>query len=323
MCYAWGPFAPRSRMLRLIALCSCLLWSGEAFAAPPASAKAAAPKAAPVAFHFGWKVPGEVVVVEDALKKGRTAKMRYRVKLRPMKGDAVRVQLADFTFLELNGQAVDAAMKAKLAPVLAMTAAIPDLKVSKDGRTAEVIDLDATVAKVMALIEQSGEVEAEQVAAMRQVLDTPAVRRTLGQSAVKFWHAWVSAWAGLRLAPGASTTRSESMPLPGGATATAKVTVQHVGPDPDHPGHARLAFASSLSGADARAAVLATLQELAPQLRDDHLESVEARTTIEASVDPATLRPRTVTLERDSKMQLKGGVEQRDIERHAYTFEWR
>ena len=285
--------------------------------APAADAKT------PVLVRFDWPAPASVIVTDTTTKKGRTAKMRYRLVISRRDDGGLRVRYRDFEFLEIAGRKVDTpAMREALAPALAMASAIPDYVVAADGAFVEADGLDEMARRVVERLSASeGGAAADRAAAM---FARPKTRQLLTSAVAKYWDAWAGTWIGWDVPEGDNRMVDSKDPVLGVAVP-ARRRLSNFGPAPGHAGCIRLTKAMAASGPEVKRALASILQGVAGETADIDAEIAEAAMRSEVTVitDPKTLCPRVVETEQVMRVRRTGDDEAiEQVESHRYEFAW-
>lgn len=287
------------------------------------SRTAPASKAAYESFVFAWPVPANVRITERALKRGKTAVKRYTATLVPHEnGEDLLLSLRDFDFVELEGlDLVDPAVKKALAPALAMTSAIPDLRIGKNGDLLGVVGIDRLAQRIVEFLGRvSGGEDKQKLAAMAQAFKNPRVLKTLEEAGSQSWLAWVGAWTrlgGIEQGGKAELTASTK-------AGSQQIHAEHLGPAEGKPGHVNLLMRTRTDGEKAGELIQGFLQEMTPKKGGEEIpeiEECEVVTTVRAVTDPKTLMPLRVELEKRIRIKM-GGKETNGLERREYDFDW-
>jgi hypothetical protein len=276
------------------------------------------------AFKFDWPIPGRVQVTDTALKKGKTAKTRYVLKISRMPNGGAKIGFTDFEFLELEGFDIESAVMRKvLAPALAITKLIPSFKIDRAGNLIEVMGMEAVIEELLQL-EEDEAVRAQ----LTKALKAPELAATMEAAAASYWQQWVGYWIGLDLARGeARDGEQESTFL--GVTVAQSVTIKNLGESLNYPGKTHLKLEAAIGGEALLKAVIAALREAATRMGRnpdevpvDLVDQGEKSLIVELVTDVQTLMPVYVKTEEIVKLKLKGEEVGTQIERHKYKFDW-
>lgn len=285
------------------------------------------PSAPADVFKFAWPSPSSAMVVKDGEKKGEKAKLRFRLDVAAEESGGLRARLTEFWFLEVAGRdASTPAMKAALAPALAMAQAVPDTLVDAKGNYLGIDGIDALVERVVKFrAEQRGDSEQQRELLLKQ-LRSPVMQESLRQACAADWNTWVGSWIGFDVAPRSETSAAGEMPLMG-VSIPATATRRHHGPVPEHPGYVRLSAMTLAEGPEATAAFARAMQRVAEQsggeaFPSDRLEEVRQELHLEVVTDPRTLRPLRASRTKIARVKMKGEALREQVERAAYTFDW-
>ncbi|MBI3073260.1 MAG: hypothetical protein HYY84_14195 [Deltaproteobacteria bacterium] len=270
-------------------------------------------------FRFAWTVPSRAVVTETVLKKGKTATLRYEIKLSAPPGSTnLHLRLENLSFLKVEGWNMsDKKVQNEVKRLEALASAIPTLVVSRSGKLVGLKGLDEMIEKILS---QSGADENRR-REIAKMMRTPQVFRSLEKKCAEFWTAWVSLWVGLEVAPGEKLPVAQEIPLPDGNTLLVPGNVTRRQPDPHAPADAVLEMESLLEGEVARRAFGDAIAHLIPQA--SRMERLSRATKVRAITDPQTLRPRSVTMETVTNLKMEGELATELVERHIYHFDWK
>jgi hypothetical protein len=281
-------------------------------------------KATPVT--FAWGVPCRVPVTEVASKKDTTVKMTYDVVLEPAEtGDELRVRLEHFAFQEANGiDLTTAAMRARMAEAVALTAAIPVMRIATNGSFLGVVDLDKAVAWMLDQPPFNKKPEAAEK--VRAMMLSPQMLEALTGKMGEIWGTWVGAWLARELAPG-ETVQLQSGVQFGTNAAAGHSRLSHLGAVADAPGMMRFRLESEEHGAElvraARGLIASMLAEMAirepPEL---FITDGDRQQFAEIDTDPTTLRPGHAVFDTKSHFVFKNGKDMTYTERRDDTFHW-
>jgi hypothetical protein len=276
------------------------------------------------AFKFNWPIPGRVQVTDTALKKGKTAKTRYVLKISRMPNGGAKIGFTDFEFLELEGFDIESAVMRKvLAPALAITKLIPSFKIDRAGNLIEVMGMEAVIEELLQL-EEDEAVRAQ----LTKALKAPELAATMEAAAASYWQQWVGYWIGLDLARGeARDGEQESTFL--GVTVAQSVTIKNLGESLNYPGKTHLKLDGVIGGEALLKAAIAALREFETtagrnpdEVPVDLVDQGEKSLIVELVTDVQTLMPVYVKTEEIVKLKLKGEEVGTQIERHKYKFDW-
>lgn len=293
-----------------------------------------APAENELAFRFNWPVPSHATVQMEVQEDGVVSRISYSLDL--SRGNApneLLLHMGDFAFLQLGDADLnDPAVRAELAPLLAMTAAVPPLVVSSSGQFLRVDNWDNMVDQVSAVLRKidpsMNDALLEHVTGLMKHPDT---RQSMQANAVKEWGLWVTAWNGQRLRRGTPREFDYSMALPLGGQAQAHATLTYLPPGPENPKLHQVRVRTECTGSDFREAMLKAIESLLPTGERTDGKRAEIRAAIGqcslitetvAVTDPATLMPSTVVSTRTTRIESNQGDGQVKIEIRKYTFDW-
>jgi hypothetical protein len=281
----------------------------------PADPAAAALAGRATALTFAWPAPATVQVTERVLKKGRRGTLRYDLTIAREPDGGLLVTYKDFEFLELAGLDLKKPeIKAQIAPALALAAAIPPLKISPDGAFLDVVNLEATVDRVIDTLERGGSTPAAQVAQLRATMKSPAMLQMMKSSVADTWMSWVGLWREAEL-PGPG----QEGPITGVEVSGRTGTVRNLG-----AGQRGLRLAAEVATPSATIdAELEPVREAAGELAAGMPATGAAskRTALEVELDPATMRPYTASYRTTISLTADGSSD--GVEEHDYVFVWR
>ena len=294
-------------------------------------ALAEAPVAEATPLRFAWPVGVDAVVTEESVKKGRSATMRYRVRLATTDDpDVLRVQIRDLEFLALDDlDLTDPAIAEALAPALGLAQAIPDFRVGRDGEFlgATDEDLDEVLDRLQAFYDRIEPGEAAQNRRILTAMRSGPMREALRLTGRSFWDCWAGTWAGLQTAdPG---VREADLDFPAGErTVTARERIEHHGTVDAPAGHVRLSRSVTIGGDQAVTALAGAAREM---LAGTDLAAPDVGAVAEASlamsagavIEPDSCRPATAWYEKRIRIQLADERSRTSVERHEYTFRGR
>jgi hypothetical protein len=302
--------------MRTVAIAFVTLVSTGACATDHGSSRAATPAAAvpaPAGFVFDWSPPCRVPVVEDSEIDGDLGRLKYVIDARRGADGNLEVRMQDFEMLRMSGQDVTSpAWKARLAPTMALTEAIPAMRVSPAGSYLGAEDPGALLERLLAARHYSPEEEA----AVRKMLLSSGAAATFDSLIGEYWHGWVEDWIGWSLAPGASRDEKLELPVEGGTVPTT-IRYEYVGL---HDGNASLRLTSTVTGAQVfrlSGMKVGDMDKLAALIADARREQVAA-----VEIDPATLRPRHTRSELEVTVSFKDGTSKHRSEVHDLTWDW-
>jgi hypothetical protein len=271
-----------------------------------------------VALAFGWSDGAAVVVTEEAARQGMTVKMRYTLAVSRDGEGNLRIQHTGLEFLEVNGKALTDKARTALAPMLALSGALPDVIVSPDGKLRAVADLDSAAARAVAFVRQHNPAKA---AVVERSLGIQPVRDAMKRRAIETWTWWVGAWVGLQVRTG-ETTKLPRSAGEGAAAADARLTVSRATAD-----RIEMKLESEAKGEEARKAAaevaVAMSKQMGRDLDPSRIESVESRDEVRVVTDPRTLRPVRVVTQQTSRVSMAGKAPVEQTERHDYRFAWK
>lgn len=288
----------------------------------------AAPK-----LKFDWPVPSRVTVTESALKKGKTAKMRYDIVLDKQKeGKNLEVKFDKFELLEVSGVDLTAPeSRAALGPVLAqitaMQGAMPTLIIDQEGTVVDVAGMEELVSKALGLLPEGDPKLRESIGTMMR---SPEVIEQIKQKTKDFWRVWVQSWLDCSLAPGQEETVDTHVPFLSNKVITVPLKIRNDGPAADSPGNIKLSAQTILQGEEATKAFADMMAKLTAAIpvkegvkpfTPDMVKEMKRTTTFTVVTNPKTLQPQTANSEIVTEIAIGEG-RRSDTEKHDYTFVW-
>jgi len=271
------------------------------------------------AFHFDWPVPAAVGVRATVDKDGSVSTAHYRIALSRAGDGELALTFDDFELVEVDGRDA-AAIATELAPLTALTATLPALRLSAEGVFLGTSDPAAAVAQTLRLLpEDMPQATRERLA---ESLRSPAMLQLMQQKSGELWNAWVGAWNGLEIASGKSL--HGQMPVKVlGRELTRHVRIEHLGEAVGFPGSMRLRMTTVVEGPEVLALVGGLVGQVAgkdglPQAFD----SARSHNVTEIVTRPADLVPRYV--ETVSEVVLRDGEGRAHTRRDSkeFWFEW-
>ncbi len=298
-----------------------------------APAPALSPEQMSGPFRFAWPVPCHVTILADTHKKGKQMKARYEVTLSESPGsEDLLLEHRGFKILEYEGRKVTGGLTNQVAPLEALSAFIPPVRISREGRY---LGLPEGFTMVQLFDQMRKEimkdVSEEIWLDLREMMAAPGMEEALSSKAGDFWRTWVESWVALTLRPGESHKEEWQVPLGDGTTSTAAVTLWNDGEAKSPPGAIRLRLTSVQHGQALRdyivsltlaATGLNTVAGSAIKSYVDSIADVRTTTTISAVIDPGNLRPAAVETEKVIIIVATDGTETPRVEKSLYTFTW-
>lgn len=275
--------------------------------------------------RFDWHPPCRVPVVERIDKQGQRAVFAYDIVVTPVGStDLLEVRMERLQPVEVNGQdASGPGMQAQLRPMLAVSSALPVLRVARDGAFVDLIGEQVLVERMLDLSGVTrGTLDETQ---LRRMLTSPQMLATLRERAGDYWRVWVGAWVGLDLAPGEMLDGVEELPV-GDGVLRAPVRYRNDGPVPGNPRLLRVARVSTLAGPEVEAFLARVLMGVGTAtgkpVTADSVRSARRTTTIVAETDPATLRPLRTEYTTETELEVRDQPMQTQKQVQETTFDW-
>lgn len=291
------------------------------------------------AMSFRWPEFAEAVVTEEVTKRGQESTLRYRISLSPPLKSGERVlSISHFEFLNLMGMDVTKPEVKKqyssdLKQLAVIAAAIPDLKISPEGRAGETQGYDEMLKVLQKFIEDEGKDESATVALAFEAMKDPSVRKTIEEDAAKFWHCWVENWLVPNPPlPDESATYMSELPGASGKVAEVPLKITNWGPDPKSAKHLGFDYERVVKGDAAKkslsqllaqfTAALRRQGKLADQTIDSQIEELSITEAASVTTDPKTLVPIRAEMKLLTRVKMKGMKLRTIRESHTYTFKW-
>jgi hypothetical protein len=277
---------------------------------------------------FGWPVPSRVTVTESAVKKGKTAKMRYDIVLsKQSKGENREVSFDKFQFLEIDGTDLSVPEnREKLGPVLtqiiALGSLLPTLVINPQGGVEDITGIEACVENALKLLPAE---DPNLSAFMR----SPDMIAQIKQKSVDFWRIWVETWLMCQAAPGKDATIETVIPI-FGQTMNVPLTVHNDGPVADSGGDIRLTAQTVIEGESAKKAMQQMMMAMVSKIpvkegvkpfSPDMIKSMKRTTKFVVITNPKTLQPRRAESESIIDIAIED-KQKTEIEKHEYVFDW-
>lgn len=280
---------------------------------------------APHAMSFEWKIPCSVPVEQFSDKKGHKARLRYLLTVKDGPDGKLDLDMTDFEFVELDGMDLTAPrMQAELAPVLALTSALPTMVISREGEYLGMRGLDQMMERVVKFMRKKSQNPNEEQKILA-ILRSPMMQQTLQTQLGEYWNGWVALWNGLQMAPMETREGDDEIQF-GEEVIPTRIRYQHHGPVRGAPDLVKVSFTSMISGNSASEGVLAFLRLMSreggmPFPDNIEIDHLSATTTFEAETDPLTLLPRRTKRTKATEINVKGEHLKR-LDIREETFDW-
>lgn len=296
------------------------LFASAAFAAGPG-------------LKFAWPVPSTVKVTETALKKGKTAKMRYDAELtRQESGKKLEMRIKNFEFVDLEGIDLTVAEnREKLGPSLDQITAIkgmfPTLVIDQEGYVEDVAGIEEMIEGAAKLLKGLDEKQRQSIIAFMR---SPQTLSQIKEDSARFWQVWVETWIALEPLKGKEQVYEGEIALLDGSTVKSELTLKYVGDSPSEKGCVDLTAYTLLDGEDAKKAMSATLQALMAQVKTPEgvmplsikeIKNMKRTTRFVVVTDPKTLQPKKAGYEVVTELEI-ADKKQSSVEKHEYLFDW-
>lgn len=270
---------------------------------------------------FGWPLPTDIRVTGTVETAGTVVVGRFRLILRALdEADDLEMRIADYELVSLNGIPGGDPRVASMAQNLtASMAAVPLLRIGRDGVAGKAVGFDAIVEAVTSK-ELFGTDPAVRERTRAMLLD-PRMRPIMEARVMELWRTWVESWVGFDLAPGEVYEKTLPMEM-SGRTVDQRLRYEHLGPAPGKPCCVGLRLQAHMQGPQALALMRDLIARMVGEGRQsDRIEDVQRTVTTEVVTDPKTLRPvRSVTT--DHRAITAGGRTTEQTERKTYEFGW-
>jgi len=278
----------------------------------------AAVPAAAERFRFDWPVPSAARVTTSLEQDDVRSTARYRIEVRESAPEELSVEFQEFELLTVNGaDATAPALARELAPLVALTAALPALRIAGNGAYLGVIKLEEALARSLELLPP--DLPEDTRARLQTHLRKPAMRSLMEQRSGEVWNLWVGAWNGVELVPGQSLQGRVPVRVMQ-RDIQQQVVIEYVGAALEYPGAARLRMTSVLDGA--RALGLAHDNGNGRGEDDGQGRSALSQTVSEISLRPDDLLPFHVVSTTEVVLRERSGKAHNRRERREYWFEW-
>ncbi len=281
----------------------------------------------PITLEFGWPDQGEVLVVEETLKKGSRMKASYRLSWEPVKeGEGFALEYKDYMFLELDGRDVTGShLQEKLAPVLAMTQSLPKMIIAPDGSLAGFEEFDAMIERLLGSEAFTKNLKEEDIENVRQALSRPEVQTMMRDRYGEIWTNWVGMWTGLEVTRGDKSVIGLDMEISGGVIPEL---LFEYGDRKESRGKecVEIKMTGIADESALRESVAGLMGNLAPDAAGEAIQGIEkvARTdTCRSILCLDGLRPSEVFTSSKTQITMEGAEAPTvTLEEHRYMFYW-
>jgi hypothetical protein len=285
-------------------------------------------------FQFAWPVPSRAQVEMDVEEDGELSRLKFSLELTGTQNpDELQLVMSDFEFLQVGDADLDDPLvRAELAPLVAITAAIPPLIISTEGQFLRIDDWDQMIDRVGEFLQQMDSTMDESAFEyFKALLKDPANRKQIQSASARDWLLWVGSWKGVQLDRGESRQFPYLMNMPWGGEVSAEAIVTYLPPDERDPNAHRLRLRTVCTGPGFRQALMSSLEKMLPPDQRTANDIAEMRASIgdcslefnaEVTTDPVTLIPALVTYTKITKIGNSEGPGVERIEKKKYTFTW-
>lgn len=269
-------------------------------------------------FRFAWPVPAVATVVSEAEKDGVASTARYVIRLAAADDSELALDFTDFELLTLNGEdAHEPRIAAQLAPLAAVTAALPTIRLTPDGEYRGTRSLNLMLQRILALLPE--DMDPAQRDQLARGLRSPAMQTLMQQKSGEVWNLWVGAWNGLVLEAGEELSGTTPITVMG-RDIEQRIVIEHLGVDADYPGSARLRMTTVLEGPEVLALLGRIEQETAGRAGD--YCGASSRNVTEVTTRAPDLLPYRVQSDTAVVVRDASGRAHRQRERKVYRFKW-
>ena len=276
----------------------------------------------PGGFRFDWGSWCRVPVTETVEKKDSSSRLGYVVSVVQRPDKSFEVRLEDFSMSMLNGKDVTSPeWQARLKPALALTSAIPAMRLSPKGEFIDCESFDRLIDRML----NSHIFPPERAGDMRKVLAVPSMQAAMQDAVQQYWFGWVEAWIGWPLRPGASTKAHITRTLPNKRRLPVDVQWRFVA---YRDGYATLEEIDTATGPGPTRAMLDPLMhDVArsigkPDVPTNLIKDARIDVTFTAETRADNLRPRRTRSNRQFYVKLADGTESRGAEIHDLEWDW-
>ncbi|MEX2482812.1 MAG: hypothetical protein WD928_18300 [Gammaproteobacteria bacterium] len=269
-------------------------------------------------FRFAWPVPVTVGVVSEVEKDGVASTARYVIELTAAEEGELALDFREFELLTLDGRdASEPAIAAQFAPLAAVTAALPTMRLTPDGDYVGTRSLNVMLQRILALLPPDmPSSERDQLA---RSLRSPAMQNLIEQKSGEVWNVWVGAWNGLELEPG-EELRGKAPIVIMGRELEQNILIEHLGAEAAYPGSARLRMTTLIEGPE----VLALLGKLQHEIDGEagEFRSATSRNVTEVVTRAQGLMPYSAQSDTEVIVRDAKGRAHRRRDFKAFRFEW-
>jgi len=287
-------------------------------------------------FTFNWPVPSKATVEMKADDGRDVFHTKFTISTTEgINADELLITISEFQFLRLGDADLDdPAVLAEMAPLMAMTAAIPPMVISKEGKFVRFHEWERMIDGLEDFFHQMDPTMDEEVIEhIVSMMKNPATLEQMQAASAQDWSLWVGSWVNAQLCRGESRQFTVATEMPWGGETDASAELTYLPEDSNNPDTHRLQFKRVSSGPKMREALIESMKKLIPpdQLNEDKIAEMQASIgdcylSFEATVttDPSTLMPSTISSSKIIKISnpkdRTGGEQQ--IDNREYTFTW-
>jgi hypothetical protein len=239
-------------------------------------------------------------VSETVTRRGKTAELTYGLRIEADAG-GVLVSFVDMTVVTIDGQALPPGAAEQAVAVFLL----PSFVVDQYGAVVEIRGMEEMIERLIALVPEMAPMAGPEYIALLE-----------DWVASKYWESWGGFWSAHGSIDQPHLEATVDVPS-GTTTIETDVVVESLGTTAT--GDAVLRVQHIAEGDDLLNAGGATMSQLG--VDPGVLSSARRAVTIDATTDPATLRPSTVSMSMD--IEIGNGVDtRREVETHDWIFDW-
>lgn len=280
-------------------------------------------------FTFKWECPGEVIITDEAVKKGKSAKLRYKLRLHRKEGETnLRLSWLDFEILEVEGRPVTPIEKMMLTSMGVGKTMYSDFIISPEGIFLEVDNIEKTVDATVNLLQKASR-NPDALKDMEKMKHNEQLKEVMTNATKQLWMAWAEAWIGMDLDKG-QVVRFEGKEsvLSGMPGIRMRGKIENLGESSEYPGKVHLRITTEPDSKESLRFIAGFVKQFSSkQLSPKEVEqmkdaALKCKSVVETIIDPYTLKPSRVFREKDIAVSAPGAGGAKMYESHTYHFEW-